>query len=399
MIMKIIIKDERVKFTKGRIALRCIAVLILLIAAALSYILPKLILRGVAADFYSEKIFPVLSFVPQAISGFYQFSVTELFVVIGIIMIIAMIIIFLKKLFELFFKTDLKHVLHYIYRVICFLLIIAVIGSLIFNFMHGINYNRTEVKKRLHLYGDERPYEDYEMTLRWAYLGMVNSRMQLGEDYNGVAHLKTNFETCVDDANRAVNTVSAYYDLGLSPNYIRAKPVFLSRLWSYTEITGFYDAFLGEANINTDYLDILHIPVTICHEIVHAKGYASETDANTIAVLSCINSPRADFRYAGYYHIFMQLYGTVGDYAAHEGVSMESFFSKEEFEPVRRDIIAYNMYRESFDDGPVANLIASFSEDVNNAFLESNGQQGGTDTYIVPANSYVEYFCRYILKE
>ena len=75
---------------------------------------------------------------------------------------------------------------------------------------------------------------------------------------------------------------------------------------------------------------------------------------------------------------------------------MDEYFTMSSFDPVRRDIIAYNDYCDSFEEGPIADFIARFSEDANNAFLESNGQQGGTDTYVVPQNVYVEYFCRYI---
>ena len=75
---------------------------------------------------------------------------------------------------------------------------------------------------------------------------------------------------------------------------------------------------------------------------------------------------------------------------------MTDYFSRNDFKPVMRDINAYNEYRESFNTGPIADLISRFSEDVNNDFLESNGQEGGTDTYVVPQDAYVEYYCRYV---
>lgn len=209
--------------------------------------------------------------------------------------------------------------------------------------------------------------------------------------------MSTNFDAIVYDANGIVNAVSNHYDLGMSDNYIRAKAVSLSRLWTYTWIAGAYDPFLCEANINTDYLDILDFPVTVCHELCHAKGYASETDANTIAVLSCINSPRADFRYAGYYYIFNMLYSIVSGYSQAEGVEMMNYLELSDMDMVRRDEIASTRYYESLNKGPIADFIALFSEEVNNAFLESNGQDGGTKTYRVPQNVFVEYYFRYIV--
>lgn len=394
--MKIVPKNHKVKYSIPRTIGRGVLLVVLLALIPAMYFLPQLLIRGEAANYYCENIFPWVALLPQAINGMFMISLTELFAVMGSVTLIVLIFAFIIKCIKLLFTRDTRALLHFIYVVFRNVAIIGIIVVLMFELMHGINYNRTSVRKTLNLYGETRPYEDYEETLMWAYLGMVTARKQLGEDYHGVAHMSTSFESIVYDANVALSSLNEYYDLGLSTNYVRAKPVMLSHLWWYTGIAGFYDAFLGESNINTDYLDITHFAVTVTHEIVHARGFANETDANTIAVLACINSPRADFRYAGYYYIFMRLYSTVSEYASHEGVTMDEYFTMSSFDPVRRDIIAYNDYCDSFEEGPIADFIARFSEDANNAFLESNGQQGGTDTYVVPQNVYVEYFCRYI---
>ena len=34
--------------------------------------------------------------------------------------------------------------------------------------------------------------------------------------------------------------------------------------------------------------------------------------------------------------------------------------------------------------------------DMNNAFLEANGQEGGTETYTVPDNVYVDFYTAYV---
>ena len=395
--MRYQLKNETVKFTKGRIALRCVLLAVLLALVPAAYFLPSALVKGEAANYYSEKVFPIISMLPISISGMFMTSLTEMFVVVGSVSVLVLGFMFLIKCVSLCHNRSLRHMFHFIYLVLRAVLIIGIIGALVFELMLGLNYNRTSVRRQMHLYSEEvRPYEDYNDTLMWAYAGMVEARKALGEDYNGVAHMSTSFETMVYDANLAVSTVDHYYDLGLSVNYIRAKAVWLSKYWRYTDIVGMYDPFLGEANINTDYLDILHLPLTICHEICHAKGYGSETDCNTIAALSCINSDRADFRYAGYYYIFMHLWKTVNDYAEYVGETPASFTSLESFRPVLRDMQAYYSYRDSFDDGPIAEFISYFSEDANNAFLESNGQQGGTQTYVVPQDVYVEYYCRYV---
>ena len=394
--MKLITKQSKVKYGIWRAVGRTILLMLLIVLIPVSYVLPQMLIRGEAAEFYSRNVFPWVSMLAAAVNGMFLFSLTEMFVVVGSVTLAVLIVMFLIKCIKLMCTRDTRSLIHYVYVVLRNVAIIGIAAALCFELMHGLNYNRMSVRKSMTLYSDTRPYEDYAETLLWAYSGMVNARSSLGEDYYGVAHMNSAFEVTVYDANVAVSSVGQHFDLGISPNYIRAKAVWLSRLWGYTDIVGVYDPFLGESNINTDYIDVLHFPVTVCHEITHARGYASETDANTIAILSCINSPRADFRYAGYYYIFMHLWNTVSDYADYEGVAMTDYFSRSDFKPVMRDINAYNEYRESFNTGPIADLISRFSEDVNNAFLESNGQEGGTDTYVVPQDAYVEYYCRYV---
>lgn len=394
--MKLITKQSKVKYGIWRAVGRTILLMLLIVLIPVSYMLPQILIRGEAAEFYSRNVFPWVSMLAAAVNGMFLFSLTEMFVVVGSVTLAVLIVMFLIKCIKLMCTRDTRSLIHYVYVVLRNVAIIGIAAALCFELMHGLNYNRMSVRKSMTLYSDTRPYEDYAETLLWAYSGMVNARSSLGEDYYGVAHMNSAFEVTVYDANVAVSSVGQHFDLGISPNYIRAKAVWLSRLWGYTDIVGVYDPFLGESNINTDYIDVLHFPVTVCHEITHARGYASETDANTIAILSCINSPRADFRYAGYYYIFMHLWNTVSDYADYEGVAMTDYFSRNDFKPVMRDINAYNEYRESFNTGPIADLISRFSEDVNNAFLESNGQEGGTDTYVVPQDAYVEYYCRYV---
>jgi len=394
--MKQLLKKETVKYSKLRTVLRVLLILFLASLMIAAYILPRKLITGDAAEFYCRNIFPWLSFIPLSISSFFTISLTELFVVVGSVCVVISVVAFLIKLIVDFFRCDVRHTMYKVYKLLRNVLILGIIAALIFSMNHGINYNRETVKSQLHLYGDDRTYEEYCRVLDWAYAGMIASRKQLGQDYNGVAHMSTNFESIVYDANAIVNSVSVYYDLGMSINYIRAKAVSQSHFWTYTEIAGAYDPFLCEANINTDYLDILSFPVTVCHEICHAKGYASETDANTIAIISCINSPRADFQYAGYYYIFCRLYRTVSEYAAAKGYQMTDYLSFSDMNMVRNDINASLRYDAIFDTGMIADIIASFSEDANNAFLQSNGQSEGTGTYRVPQDVFVEYFYRYV---
>ena len=393
------LKDNSDKISVKILFKRIGIVVLLAVLLGAIYYLPQVLISPAAADLYCRKIFPQVAFIPNSFNLYFLFSLTENIVIVGgailLILVIRKIVLLIKKLIKKGFVPFVND----IYKVIRNILIVAVCMMLVFQMMHGVNYRRPSIPQIMGLTREEHTYEEYALALKWAYEGMISARMELGEDYNGVAHMSTSLDQAAYDANALLNTVSKEYGYGMSPNYIRAKGVSLSHYWSYTGITGVYDMFLGEANVNTDYLDILYFPVTLCHEIIHAKGYARESDANTAAVLACIRSPRADFRYAGYYAIFTDLYNKTSSYADEEGKPMPVSLSDPAFDAVIRDINASRAYDASLADNPFTRFVERFSESANNTFLEANGQEGGTQTYVIPTSIYVDYFCKYIYVE
>ncbi len=390
------LKDRSDRISVRSAVLRTVLLLILAALLGAVYYLPQILISRQAADIYCSKVFPVVAFIPNTFNSLFLISLTENIVVAGGAMLLFLVIRKIVQLINSLIKRGAVPFVKDVYKLLRNLLIVAICIMIVFQMMHGVNYRRTSIPEGMGLTREEHTYEEYAMALKWAYDGMISARMQLGEDYNGVAHMSTSFEQAVFDANALMNSVSDDYGYGMSRNYVRAKGVMLSHYWSYTDITGFYDMFLGEANLNTDYLDILYFPVTLCHEITHAKGYARESDANTAAVLACIRSPRADFRYAGYYAIFVDLYYKTASYAEEEGKAMPISLSDPAFEAVVRDAEASSAYDESLADNPFTRLVERFSESANNTFLEANGQVGGTKTYIIPTSIYVDYFCIYV---
>ena len=147
-------------------------------------------------------------------------------------------------------------------------------------------------------------------------------------------------------------------------------------------------------------MNIEEYPVTLCHELCHAKGYASETDCNTLATLACCRSARADFRYAGYSEIFWNLYVVAEQIAEATGEVVPQFASSSDMEPVFRDMRATSLYWKQIDD-EVASLkerlgidITETSDMVNDTFLKSNGESG-LDSYRVPDSVYVRFYLKY----
>lgn len=71
----------------------------------------------------------------------------------------------------------------------------------------------------------------------------------------------------------------------------------------YMGFTAFYQPLTGEAIIRGD-LPKLTLPFTICHEIGHQLGYASETEANFIAYVIGVASNNPLFQYSTQLQVF-----------------------------------------------------------------------------------------------
>ena len=389
------IKSKRKKRTALKIVLIILLTALFICAAECNNYIPRNI-----ADYYCNNIFPYISKPFQCFNMFFQFSLTEGIVVcifpLLAIGFICWLVFLIKKMltkgaFQFFFKSARN------------LLICAIVMAILFQAMHGINYRRTKASAELKLNTtEELTFEDYCAALRWAYLGMIEARSQLGEDYNGVAHMQYGFENSAIYANSLLDSFADKYDIALTKNYVRAKPVSLSHYWSYTYIVGMYDPFLCEANINTDYIDITDFPITVCHELCHAKGYASETDCNLLASLACCQATRADFRYAGYNWIFWNLYRVTESIAEATGNVMPEYAYTSEMEPVLRDEMASRYYWSKIDEEVEAikdifNVdITETSDNVNDAFLKSNGEEEGVEAYVVPDSIYVRFYLTHI---
>ena len=381
---------------KKRTALRITAIVILPVLCVAAVLLNAFIPRSVA-DYYCTNIFPYLSAPMQSISMCFHYSLTENLVVCLTPFLIIGLVVWLVVLVKKFLSHG---ALTYIYKSFRNLFILILIGALIFQATHGLNYKRTHVSKAMALTDKELTFDDYCNALKWAYMGMIEARSHLGEDYNGVAHMSGSFENSAVYACSLLDAFSEEYNIPLSKNYVRAKPVSMSHYWSYTHIVGMYDMFLGEVNLNTDYMSINEYPITLCHELTHAKGYASETDCNTMATLACCSASRADFRYAGYYEIFWNLYYVADDIAEATGEVVPEFPVTTEMTPVYRDMRASYIYWRQIDDEvdqikEVLGIdITEASDAVNDTFLKTNGESG-VDSYHVPDSIYVRFYLTY----
>lgn len=222
--------------------------------------------------------------------------------------------------------------------------------------------------------------EELETVARWFAALASEYADEVPRDENGAC--TTDRDSVLDRAAGVFEGAAELYPF-LDGEALRPKPIRFSRIMSYLDFTGFFFPMTGEANLNMD-SPVFLLPSTSQHEIAHQRGVAMEQECNFVAVLSCLESEYADFRYAGaalaYIYLGNALAGA--DYEAYT----EIYYSLSD--TVRADFKAQSAYWDEFRDSAAQKA----SNTVYDSFLKSNGQELGMQSYGACVNLLVHYY-------
>lgn len=222
--------------------------------------------------------------------------------------------------------------------------------------------------------------EELETVTRWFAALASEYAGEVPRDENGAC--TTDRDSVLDRAAGVFEGAAELYPF-LDGEALRPKPIHFSRIMSYLDFTGFFFPMTGEANLNMD-SPVFLLPSTSQHEIAHQRGVAMEQECNFVAVLSCLESEYADFRYAGaalaYIYLGNALAGA--DYEAYT----EIYYSLSN--TVRADFKAQSAYWDEFRDSAAQKA----SNTVYDSFLKSNGQELGMQSYGACVNLLVHYY-------
>lgn len=255
-------------------------------------------------------------------------------------------------------------------------LFIAVLGFLIaFGVLYAPLYNRQSVNDALGL--DVQSVSEEEVCSAAEYfISVLNDISDSFErDDNGNITTEYSFD-------KVANLINSEYD-GINSSYfafynVNPKQVVLSDAMSYLGITGIYFPFFAEANVNANILSY-ELPVIMAHEMAHAKGVASETEANVTAYVICIRSENLYLKYSGLMHAVANLVNNSGDnfYALRSKISAEVLT---EYANASANYAQYESWLDS---------VSSF---FNNLFLKANGVSSGTKSYGETTQSLVAFY-------
>lgn len=317
------------------------------------------------AEWYALNVYKYISRFLNFITSLVPFSLAEahvlLFAVVATVFVTAYVIRLIRQK-----GKRLKNTLSFVVSPV------LLAGVILFGFTlnAGINYYRTSFAATIGLERGE--YEVDELYTLCEYFAKKASllRESVSEDENGVMMLTGGLAKASKSSVDAFEKASEKYETLIS-GYGQTKPVMLSKLLSHTNISGMMYPFTMEANVN---IDIPHcqIPYTMTHELAHIRGYMSEDEANFISYLVLSQSDDSDLQYSaalnGFSHAMRQLSSIDREKYAEIYNSLS--------EGVVRDLVAKNEYWAQYS-GTVAQAASS----INDAYLKSNNQQAGVQSY------------------
>ena len=155
-----------------------------------------------------------------------------------------------------------------------------------------------------------------------------------------------------------------------------------SDIMSMCQFTGFYFPFTGEANLNMD-SPVAFLGATVCHEMSHQRGVASEQECNFLGILGAVASPDPACRYSGwllgYVHLSNALYRA--DPEGWQQVRDSLPYA------VRLDIAYNNAYWAAY-----RGAVQQVSDRVYEGFLHANGVTDGLQSYGTVVDMLLAYY-------
>ncbi len=231
----------------------------------------------------------------------------------------------------------------------------------------GLNYYRMDFSYYLGKEAGEYSKEELlDMTIDYIEIASELREVITEED------MKKSYLELSANANDSFEMLGELYP-ALSGSYSKAKPLYLiSELMSYTEITGIFNPFTMEANVN---VAVPHytIPYTMLHEQAHQRGFMKENEANFIAFLAGREGEDVYTKYSAYMAAISNCLGTLSRVDTEYYYEALSHLSEEQVEDRR---VKFE-YWEQFED----KLVSEVFTEINDNYLKANGQEQGVVSY------------------
>jgi len=235
--------------------------------------------------FYAQGFYRFYSNVSRFVFGYIPFSLGDLFYVAVVVFFLYLAAKLIGNIWKRRWKRFVRLVLSMInllFGLYCF-----------FYLSWGLNYYRQPISTNVHLQVDSLRLADYLMVLN----DFLDSTNTLREHVNP-SQWEERKEFIQKELTRWVKNDTTFADF-LSTDQIGVKSPINSRMVSFFGVSGYFNPFTHEAQVNKA-MPATFLPFTTVHELAHQQGIGFEDEANFIAFVRLQNHPQNFYRYSAY---------------------------------------------------------------------------------------------------
>ena len=320
-------------------------------------------------NYYSRGIYPYISSFLRILFGWMPFSFGDL-----IILFFGLYLIYI--IYKLV-STRFTNMASKIFGITSFISIVY----FLFYFLWGLNYFREPLNKNLEF--KTTSYNNEELINLTKYLVT-----KLNQSHLAITK-SDSISVIIPHSNQDIYLLAkkGYQKLAhdnslFTYKYGTAKNSLISVFQSYNGTSGYLNPFTGEAQVNR-LIPKTILPTTTTHEMAHQIGFAAENEANFIGFLAALSNDDPYFKYSAYRmatrYVIFELYKRDKDTfeeiykTLNKGILID-FKSSSDF---------WNTYKNPFE--PI--IKKGF-----NAYLKSNKQQEGIQSYNFVVDLLISYF-------
>jgi hypothetical protein len=324
-------------------------------------------------QYYAAGIYPYISRAERILLGWIPFSIGDILYGAALLWVIWKLVRFIKCWRK---KTLTSRVL---LRAGKSLLQLALIIYISFNWLWGFNYSRLGSAYQMQLQFSKYTTEELLRltdTLHNRMLPYMNDSAAF-EPFQKLVPLTKECEQAYQNASKDFPF--------LRYQTASVKPHSLYSVGNYIGFLGYLNPITAEAQMNTT-MPVILKPAVLCHEMGHQLGYASESEANFIAFITCKKSTNSAFQYSIYYDMFSY---AIGDLYVRDSVQARAILDSLPGK-IKRDRVAVRQFFRQYKN-PVSPFIDWFYD----KYLKLNSQPKGRESYNEVVGWMIAYANRY----
>ena len=318
--------------------------------------------------FYSNGMYVFISKFSRTVFGKIPFSIGDLLYTIVIIYILISIWKS-RKTWKINWKNNLRKIVSFVS-----------VAYFLFHLLWALNYYREPLFEKMNI---KKDYTDEDLFAFTEKLILKTNaiQFQITKDKNLKVSNLYSQDSIFKMTHNGYDNLAKQYPF-FSYEIPSQKKSLYSLQLTYMGFSGYLNPFTNEAQVNSK-VPMVSFPNTICHEMAHQMGYASESECNFIGFLACVKNEDLFFQYSAYSNALRYCMNGIG----------------------MKDEAKFNYFKAKINPGILANykesevfwkqydtIIDKGFEAFYDQFLKMNQQQDGLESYSKFVDLLINYY-------